>query len=1246
MKSIPYLIFFIFYFYNINQLFSQCTPASADNCEDANVLCSLTEVNGYTCKNTDYNNPTGCAPLCPNGYAAQNTGWWAFVTNGGNVCITLTFSNCSVNMQGIQFGIWGDCDCGESIFCDGLCTGSSGVKQACGVLEACKTYYLFVDGCNGDVCDFTLTTSGGSAPMLPPLGNIVGPTTLCKGACNVKYGIDVLGGMCKPAYQWTLDGTELDQYIKDITLDFPDEGDFVLCVTAVIGNPQSGSICDQEGPKCITIKVRQEKDRKDGPRFICYENSPTTWQGQAVGSSGEYTQHFTDKNCCEYDSVVNFILLDKPISPDIYFIGCPGEIYKDPTTGKQFSSCQNLTEVTLPKATNPHKCDSSYNLTAAFITGTGRMREYCQGGMILCEVTPIDRTCPVNGYFTESFIYKWYKKSDPGQKSIGTDEYIEVMDKDDYCCDITFIGKLDKLTKNCTFTICEQFNEDDFKFKQICPKGDLQLCVGKVGTYTVDTIFPADARHIWTVSGGIILTPNPGTNKTIDILWNFDPKPAKEYDGIICYHMESSCPETPECCITIKIKVAPQPSAGPDITLCGLDAKLQGKFDAGGGTWVQVSGPPATITPNNIANPDVSSSGYGRGVFVLSENSLGCITADSVVVNFNETPEKGPVSYICAGNNKEFTFIFDISKGKAPYKVLKGNGTISPLNVYTSGIILNLKKDTLIIEDINGCQFNFIHDYECKCTNDIGEMTRTLQERCADGTIDISKLYDPAKEILDITPRDTVIFFFYDASGNVLGYVNSKIIKYDPNWMQFGVEYYIGVKLGRANGKGDINAILGCLREDRGTPFAFYEIPKPQAGLDVSVCASSYNLQGIQSIVGTKITWRADRQVSFSNIRDPNSVIDILNGFGTYTFTIEEDNHNGLCVQEDEVSITFNPNPELINVNKYCTRDVGGLGSDDRYLVKIDITTGKPGYTLVIPPSTANGTIVGNQYVSDTLASLEDFIVVVRDANGCESQLLLDNYNCNCGPIDAGKLDTNLIRVCQDKCVPITSLIPETIDPKEDIAMFVLHTSYGNFLDPNGVLDTFYSINDVICFDPKRMKTGSLNSIYLTRIVGDDLSPKDGIVDVKDPCKRNSKPMQIVFEPYATPNAGLDNKICGLNYTLDGQLTFGNGTWRKLSGPGIPTFADATDPKSGLSVSVIGTYTWELQGDNFGCLGFDTVQVTFVDEPEFVDNSITYVCDNVAENYKITINSIKGDRPSWDLTGKYDNGNNVLLGQF
>lgn len=555
-KQLPALLFSLIVMLLLQgHLIAQCVPAASNTCDSANVICSLTELNGFHCQNTDKVNSSGCRPLCPTGGIANNTSWWAFASNGGNVCLTIEFSNCSVLGSGIQFGLYGSCDCKDTVFCHSDCTGP-GKYQLCGQLDPCKTYYFFVDGCSGDVCDFTINTDliDTIKTKLTTLGRINGPTLVCKGQCNVIHTIRMDSGRCLPNYIWTLDGSELNQHGDTLRNDFNQEGNFVLCVSAVIGNPLAGTICDETGPHCIAIQVRQEKDRTAGPRYVCPEETPLIWHGLTINSSGEYTLRFKDKNCCEYDSVITIIIPDPPVPPDIYYLGCTGDVYRDSITGKEVTSCQDHLVITLPHVTVPHQCDSSYLLHAAFLQGSGRFREYCQNGRVVLEVQPLDLTCAVNGYFTESFQYSWYKKTDSTKTSLGTDEFIEVgCNQEEYCVDLTLNGKLDKQTKKCTFTICEQYNESDFCYPQICPKGNLTSQVGKIVTYTVDAVFPTDARHIWTVSGGLILTQNPIDSTSIQVHWNFDPSPQNEYDGYICYMLQSSCPETKECCITIKV---------------------------------------------------------------------------------------------------------------------------------------------------------------------------------------------------------------------------------------------------------------------------------------------------------------------------------------------------------------------------------------------------------------------------------------------------------------------------------------------------------------------------------------------------------------------------------------------------------------------------------------------------------------------------------------------------------------------
>ncbi|MFH2095628.1 MAG: hypothetical protein ABIJ16_07990, partial [Bacteroidota bacterium] len=78
-----------------------------------------------------------------------------------------------------------------------------------------------------------------------------------------------------------------------------------------------------------------------------------------------------------------------------------------------------------------------------------------------------------------------------------------------------------------------------------------------------------------------------------------------------------------------------------------------------------------------------------------------------------------------------------------------------------------------------------------------------------------------------------------------------------------------------------------------------------------------------------------------------------------------------------------------------------------------------------------------------------------------------------------------------------------------------------------------------------------------------------------------------------TPNAGPDNAICGLNYTLQGIASVGTGTWTS-SGPGTASFGNANSATSTVTVSTFGTYTFTWTEDNGGvCVANDAVTITF-----------------------------------------------------
>ncbi|MBK9717294.1 MAG: T9SS type A sorting domain-containing protein [Saprospiraceae bacterium] len=579
-RTIFALYIFCIFLIEPTQSNSQCTPPSADNCEDANVLCSLDELNGYTCSNPNYSNPTGCSPLCPSGGGAHNTTWWAFVTEGGLVTITITYQNCSVNGTGVQMGIWGDCDCAESVACNPNCTGP-GQFTITATLTACKNYYFFVDGCSGDVCDFTITTSGGAMPNLKKLTKINDDPDrriqVCRGVCDKNFKVAGQEGNCEPTYEWTLDGNIVGWDDDNIDLSFPDEGDFQLCVTAYIGNPNSGSICDQEGPECVTIEVRPIRDKLGIQRILCAEQIPHKWHSQEITGPGEYRNTFKGTDCCIFDSVVTFNILPIPIPPNVFHIGCDKtDMYTDPTTRQSFSNCHLNEIIFLSKSSIPYRCDSTYKLTAIFLDFNITFTEECVNGKIEINPRIVNRTKTCGGGEIYEFAYKWYLQKDFTKNSIETKEKIIVDKRDIYCVEMKVNAKLGNVIKTCYFDFCEGINEDFTP--NFFLSGDTSAFRNMISTY-VDTVKQNSAlkKYHWTVTGGTILTTNPNDSSEIRITWD-----STETFGIICLTIDSICNSVVPQCISVSLKTTDVHDANSNNTIRIIPNPNQGIFTLDG----------------------------------------------------------------------------------------------------------------------------------------------------------------------------------------------------------------------------------------------------------------------------------------------------------------------------------------------------------------------------------------------------------------------------------------------------------------------------------------------------------------------------------------------------------------------------------------------------------------------------------------------------------------------------------------
>ncbi|MBL4665421.1 MAG: gliding motility-associated C-terminal domain-containing protein [Nitrospinaceae bacterium] len=82
-----------------------------------------------------------------------------------------------------------------------------------------------------------------------------------------------------------------------------------------------------------------------------------------------------------------------------------------------------------------------------------------------------------------------------------------------------------------------------------------------------------------------------------------------------------------------------------------------------------------------------------------------------------------------------------------------------------------------------------------------------------------------------------------------------------------------------------------------------------------------------------------------------------------------------------------------------------------------------------------------------------------------------------------------------------------------------------------------------------------------------------------------------------TAEAGPNGSVCGPTYFLNAVPSIGTGQWAQMSGPGTSIFNDTISPDDTVNVSLEGVYVLSWTEVNGGCADFDTVVVTFMDQP-------------------------------------------------
>lgn len=334
-------------------------PDSGNNCGSP-IICD--NLDGY-CTSINNNNQQRGFPCCNNSWVLNNDEWFGFFAGTTQISIQITPSNCSGGNPGLQGAIYAACPPGYNgsskpqpgsqwcndnmmdIQCN--CTEDPFILESSNFVVG-QVYWIVLDGCAGNLCDYSVEVLSGSTIPFPPEdpGPVTGLQQMCMGGPPSTYSVDPIEGATQ--YHWTLTPSNAGTISSNGTVTWAAgfTGTAEVCVTS------SNQCFSNDNPSCLEVTV--------------FPNPTATISGSGVfcagggGGSADLTITFTGVPEWRFTYALNGVPQPPPITtsdnPYILTVNQAGtytlvNVVSNGCTGT-VSGSVNLTTVTLnPSAT-------------------------------------------------------------------------------------------------------------------------------------------------------------------------------------------------------------------------------------------------------------------------------------------------------------------------------------------------------------------------------------------------------------------------------------------------------------------------------------------------------------------------------------------------------------------------------------------------------------------------------------------------------------------------------------------------------------------------------------------------------------------------------------------------------------------------------------------------------------------------------------------------------------------------------
>ena len=739
--------------------------------------------------------------------------------------------------------------------------------------------------------------------------------------------------------------------------------------------------------------------------------------------------------------------------------------------------------------------------------------------------------------------------------------------------------------------------------------GNNAVCAGTAGSYSITPINGVSG-YTWTVpTGGTIVT---GQNSpSLNVLWT------STAGGNVCVSANSACGSGPQDCFPVIVTPQPVANAGAGGSVCGTSFILQATPSVAGssGVWITVPGPgTATFANANSASTTVTVNPAGTYMFIWQEQIQTCTSNDSVTVIFRTPPVAGQISHDCDGTNQNYTVVFPITGGAAPYTV-PGGSVVN--GVFTSTPITSGQAYSFQVTDANGCtSATLTGDFNCLCATSAGMMSLQPLSSCEGGSLTAQHLGGQ-----NLDANDVGAYVLHTNSGPTLGTAfaqNATGVFTFQSGMAYATTYYVSFVVGNTlNGVPDPND--PCFSVTQGQPVIWHQNPVANAGPNTDTCGLTISLNG-NAGTGTG-TWTvvgnpAGLTLTFG---DPQSPVTTASAsfFGTYLVAWTIDNLG--CTDQDTVQLIFSGLPTTGPVATNCD------ANNQNYIVTFPLNGGTAPYTVNGVP------VTGNTFISAPIASGTTYSFTINNASGCAAPAVTGSFLCNCST-QAGNMEIQTLSTCAGGSVMAIHLGGEALDGN-DVTAYVLHTGNGNSLG------TVLGQNATGVFN---FQTGlSYGTMYyISFVVGNNLN---GQPDPNDPCLAVAPGQPVTFFQNPVADAGFDADTCGLSLSLNGNS--GPGQWTVSSAPNGAAliFADDQAAQSAVTASASGSYalSWTVQAN--GCVSVDQVELQFHASPSLID--VVRTCDAANENFIVTLTLTGGATP-YTVNGSPVAGNSYSSQSF